>query len=226
MDGALLAFNFNLGLVAFFSPCGLPMLPAYLSYYLTRDAEDRARGPAANLLRGLGGGALAAAGAFATLAAIGLAALAVGAPLKERLVGLELVGGLVLVALGVLVLLGRGPSVALALRPSTKRGALGLLSFGALYAMVASSCVAPVFIGMVVVATRAATPAEGALDVAAYAAGFATLLVAVTVLVALAQHRVVAALKSATRHAERIGGVALVAAGLYLVLYWAQVAFA
>lgn len=223
MDPSLLAFNFSLGALAFFSPCGFPMLPAYLSYYLTR-GDAPASVPRA-LARGLGGGLVAALGAVVILSAIALLAVALGAPFKSRVLWLELVGGLVLIGLGLAMLAGRGPRATFALRPSTKRGAIGLFAFGALYAMVAASCVAPLLIGAVAVALQEPTPIARAAAIFAYAAGMGTLLVAVTVLVSTAQARVLAVLKRILPHVERVGGVVLVLAGLYLLVYWANVAF-
>ena len=220
-DPSLLAFDFALGVAAFFSPCGYPMLPAYVAYYLPREGEGR---PAGALLRGLGGGLLAALGALLVVGAIGALAALLGEPFKARVVHLELAGGLAIAALGVLVLLGRGPSVRLALRPATARGALGLLSFGALYALVAASCVAPVFLGVLFQALAAPTRADAALALLSYAAGMGALLVAVTVLVATAQRRALALLRKALPHVEKASGAVLVAVGAYLVYYWARVA--
>ena len=218
-DASLVAFTFSLGALAFFSPCGLPMLPAYLAYYLPR-AEGSEGRVGRDAARGLMGGALAALGAFLVIAGIGVLARVLGAPFKERVVHLELVGGLVLVALGLLTLAGRGPAVRFALKPREKRGALGLLSFGALYALAAASCVAPLFIGVLVLAENASL-LDGALLVLAYAAGFALLLVGATVLVATGQRAVLNAMKRVLPHVDRLSGIILVGAGLWLVLYWA-----
>lgn len=223
-DWALLAFNFSLGAAAFFSPCGFPMLPAYLGYYLPRHA-DAPPGFARALGRGLAGGALAGVGAFAVLGAIGALALALGAPFKARVLDLELVGGLLVLALGALALAGRGPSFRIALQPSRKRNAWTLVGFGALYAAVAASCVAPLLLGVAVEAFAAPTVSDAALLVAAYALGLALLLVGVTVLVATAQEVVLRDLKRVLPFAQRASGVLLVAVGLYLVAYWARASF-
>lgn len=222
-DLPLLFFNFSLGVLAFFSPCGIPMLPAYLAYYLPR--ADREEGFGVSVARGLGGGALAALGGFLVLAAIGLLAALLGAPFKERVILLELVGGLVVIALGVLTLLGRGPRVALAVRPSEKRSALALVGFGALYAGVSAGCAAPVFLSMLFGAFAAPTLADAALQVGAYAAGLAALLLAVTVLVTTTQDAMLKAMRRALPHVERASGVVLILVGLYLVHYWARVEF-
>lgn len=231
-DAALLAYCFSLGAAAFFSPCGFPMLPAYLAYYLPRDGDDgeegargARRGALPSLLRGLGGGALAGLGAVVVLGAVGAAALLLGAPFKERVILLELAGGLLVVGLGVATLLGRGPSVTLALRPSRKRDALGILLFGALYAGVAAGCVAPLLLAVLVIALRAPAPLDGALYVGAYALGLALLLVVATVLVALAQDALVAKMRRALPRIQKASGILLVLAGLYLVYYWASVQY-
>ena len=225
-DPALLAFAFSLGVAAFFSPCGFPMLPAYLAYYLPREGEEGRRdglGPA--VLRGLGGGLLAGLGALLVLGFVGAAAVLLGAPFKERVVLLELLGGLLVLGLGVATLAGRGPTVRLALRPSRKRDALGLVGFGALYAGVAAGCVAPLLLSVVVLALRAPSPVDGVLYVGAYAAGLALLLVLLTVLVSAAQDALVARLRRVLPHVEKASGVLLVLVGLYLVYFWASLEF-
>lgn len=219
-DAATLSFHFSLGVVAFFSPCGFPMLPAYLAYYLQAEA-DEARPLRATLLRGIGAGSLAAAGAFGLLLAIGGLAVALGAPFKERVSDLELVGGLIVLTLGVLTLMGRGPSFKVGLSPSKTRSALSLVGFGALYAGVAASCVAPLLIYVMFAAAAAPTLAEGFLLVGAYAAGMAVLLLVVTLLVATARNAVVARMRAALPYIERVAGGILVLVGFYLVWYWA-----
>lgn len=222
-DIPLLLVHFSLGVLALFSPCGIPMLPAYLAYYLPRTPGDET--VRAAVLRGLGGGALVATGAILVLAALGLLAAAFGTPFKQHVIVLELVGGLVVLTLGVLTLLGRGPRVTLSARPSEKRSALSLVGFGALYAGVSAGCAAPVFLSMLFSAFSAPTFAEAGLRIAAYAAGSATLLLAVTVLVTTAQDAMLAAMRRAMPYVQRVSGVVLVLVGLYLVYYWARVQF-
>lgn len=222
-DAGVLAYNFTLGLFAFFAPCGFPMLPAYIAYYLPREAHDSNAGR--SLLRGLGGGLLAALGAFLVLLSIGGLAITLGAPFKERVVWLELVGGIVVIVLGTLMILRRGPSLKVALRPSQKKSALSILGFGALYAATASSCVAPVLLGVLIPAFAAPSLVDGLLQVGAYAAGMSVLLLVASVLIALSQEKLVRAMRRILPHVEPVMGTLLVAAGLYLIWYWAAVEF-
>lgn len=222
-DASLLAFNFSLGLAAFFSPCGFPMLPAYMAYYLPRADTSAPHGLAPSLARGLGGGLLAALGALVVLLAIGGLAVAIGAPFKERVAWLELAGGLLVISFGVAMLRGRSLSFKVAMRPSQARSALSLFGFGGLYAATASSCVAPILLGVLVPAFSAPTLLDGMLQVGAYAAGMALLLVVASVLVATSQGRALQAFRRVVPHVERVAGWLLVAAGAYLVWYWAAV---
>ncbi len=222
VDITLLSLSFAQGMLAFFSPCGFPMLPAYLAYYLPRAGAEKVSLSRA-ILRGLGGGSIAAAGALTVLLAIGAGATYLGTPFKSRVLLLELVGGILVLGLGILVLLGKGPSFKVSLQPSKRRGALGLFSFGALYAGVAAGCVAPVFLNVLFQAAAAPTFVEGMLRVGAYAFGLAGLLVGVTVLVTTAQDTIVRGLKQILPHVERISGAILVFVGLYLIWYWARI---
>lgn len=223
VDSAVLATNFVLGLFAFFAPCGFPMLPAYIAYYLPRGEHDASL--ARSLARGLGGGALAALGAFAVLLAIGGLAVALGAPFKQRVAWLELVGGLVVIGLGIAMIVGRGVSLKVALRPSQTRSALSLVGFGALYAATASSCVAPVLLGVLFPAFAAGSLADGLLQVGAYAAGMSLLLLAASVAIATSQERLLKAMRRVLPHVEKALGGLLVGVGAYLIWYWAATQF-
>lgn len=223
-DASALAFHFALGVGAFFSPCGYPMLPAYLSYYLPRVDGERPSAAGA-LARGLGGGLLAALGALVVLLAVGALAVAVGAPFKRNVHWLELGGGLLVLALGVALLAGRAPSVRVPLRPSQRRGAAGLALFGGLYAMVAAGCVAPLLVSTLAAAAAAPTALDGMLVVLAYASGLGAMLVGATLAVATAQETLLKRARAVLPHVERASGALLVLVGLYLVWYWAGVEF-
>lgn len=227
VDVPVVAASFALGMAAVFSPCGFPMLPAYVAYYLDAEtaAGRAARGPWRGALRGLGGGALAGLGAFAVLAAIGGLAAALGTPFKERVLLLELVGGLVVLALGVLTLAGKDFSFQPRVGSARGRGVLSLAAFGALYAAVAAGCVAPIFLGVVFQAFAAPTALEGFLYVAAYAAGLGVLLMGLTVAVAVAGQALVSRLNAVLPVVKKAGGAVMVLVGLYLIWYWARIEF-
>lgn len=219
LDPGLLAYDFTLGLFAFFAPCGSAMLPAYLAYYLPRGDGEMAPLPT-RLMRGLAAGLLAATGAFAIILAIGALAVTLGAPFKENIAWLELIGGIIVITLGTLMILGRGPTLKLPVRASQRRGAISLIAFGALYAATASSCVAAVFIAVLIPAFNSPFT-EGILQIGAYALGLSVVLIIASMIVAVSQGTLVRAMRRVVPHIERVSGSLLIAAGLYLIWYWA-----
>ena len=63
MLDAPLAYAFTAGLVATVNPCGFPMLPAYLSYFVGADDEDPGPTPL-RVLRAVGAAAAVSVGFF------------------------------------------------------------------------------------------------------------------------------------------------------------------
>lgn len=221
-----LAFAFGAGLLAPLNPCGFAMLPAFLGYYLGEAPRDEVVPSSfARLVQGFAVGAavsLGFAGAFAgaaLLVSLGLRSLVTYVPWAAAVIGL------VLVALGVAVIAGR----TLALRPIERfRPAQGrafrrMALFGAAYATASLSCTLPILLVVVAQALATSNPL-GILGVlAAYAAGAATVLTAVSVSTALARGAVARRLRRVLPYVGRLGGVLLVASGLYLVAYWLPV---
>lgn len=217
IDGVAAAFAVTAGALTFLSPCGIPMLPAYVAYYLGAQAGDRIP-VAAAVARGLRGGLAAAAGGLAVFAVVAAGAWLVGRPFKESIIHLELLGGALVIALGVLTLLGRGPAFRFAATPPQRRGAAGLAGFGALYAAVGAGCSAPLLLATITLGLRDGSLATLLL---LYALGLVGLLAAVTVAISVAGHGVAARLRAVVPYVRFGGGIVLLAVGAYLVAYWA-----
>ncbi|MDL5362270.1 cytochrome c biogenesis CcdA family protein [Halalkalicoccus sp. NIPERK01] len=203
-----MGFAFGAGVATFFSPCAYPLLPGYVGYYVSR-AETGTRRPVGGaLLRGLAAGA----GVLTVFGALAALAVGVGQAGFERLVLFEPVVGAALVGAGLLVVLGRGPSLRVVL-PERRTGVLGFAVFGAVYALAAAGCVVPVVLGVFLGAV-ARPPLEAALVVGAYAGGVSLLMVAATVAtgvgVALGTERLV----GYGERLKRLAGAVMVVAGL------------
>lgn len=212
ITGADAAWVFTLGVFTFLSPCGQPMLPAYIAYYLGAQGDARP-----GLSRGLVAGLVAAAGGLVVFAAIAAGAWLVGAPLKERIIHLELVGGVLIIVLGILGLLGKDLSIPVPVRAPERRGLLGLFAFGALYAAVAAGCSAPLLIAAVAYGFSIGAPAT---VIAIYALGLVGLLAAVTVAIAVAKRGLLEKVRAALPYVRRVGGGVMVLVGFYLLWYW------
>jgi cytochrome c-type biogenesis protein len=110
-------------------------------------------------------------------------------------------------------------------RPERGSSVLGSCFLGAVYALAATACVLPLFLSVTVVSLDL-TVGGTALVLVAYASGFAALMLASTVAVAIGQEAI---LDRFTGHAgtlTRVAGVVLVFAGLaqlYLAFWVAPV---
>lgn len=164
------AFAVSAGVATFFAPCAFPLLPGYVGYYLRRGTD------APTLLSATA----VSAGAVSALGGVSVLAYTFGDALTDVLPVFEPLVGLLLVAFGVLVLVGRAPQAAVRL-PERPSSIAGFYAFGAVYALAAAGCVVPFFLGVVAQAT-AFPPARAGVVMGAYSLAVATPLVGVTLL--------------------------------------------
>ncbi len=204
---ATVGFAIGAGVATFFSPCVYALLPGYLGFYVGTASQDDSAGARA----GAGYGLAAAAGIVTVFAGVTLTIVSVGRSIRPILTALEFGVAVVLLVLGVVLLMDYdvGWHVPMATR---RDGVAGFAAFGAVYAVAATGCVAPLFVGIV---TRALTlPPVGTVAViGAYAISVALLMISATVAVAVG-HTVGS--KRVTAHAKlatRLGGAVLMVAG-------------
>jgi cytochrome c-type biogenesis protein len=216
---APLAIAFTAGMVAAFNPCGFPMLPAYLSWFVGTDDEHA--DTAARVLRALVSGASVALGFFAVFLAIGLPINAWVDSSGEILPWLTIGVGVLLVALGVAMLAGFHPSVALPRldRGGRQRTVGSMALFGVSYAVASLGCSLPLFAPVVAGTASRANLASGIAAFGAYAAGMSLVLLTLSLALALAQDGLVRAMRRAVQWVDRASAVLLVVAGTYLVWY-------
>lgn len=215
MNGVSFAYAFTAGLVAAVNPCGFPMLPAYLSYFIGLDDTDVDRG--ARVLRAISSAGAVALGFLFVFAALGIPINAGVTSIYRWMPWLTIVIGVGLVALGVAMLAGWKPVVLL---PRLDKGGRSrrfgsMVLFGVSYAIASLGCTLPVF--LLVVTAGAAT--ASAVSFVAYSLGMTVVLMTVALALALARESLVRTLRQATRYVDRASGVLLVLVGLYLVWY-------
>ena len=181
------------GGLAVVNPCGFPLLPAFLSFYLGAD-ERRLPSAPTRALQGLLVGALVTVGFLGFFAFVGLpVSYGVGA-IARALPWAGLVTG-----------------AALALA--------GLLLFGIGYGAASLGCTLPLFLTLI----GASLSGGGKITTfLAYGAGMAVVLMALSVLVALAREGAARAVRPLLPHMNRIAGLLLLASGGYLFYYWAR----
>ena len=225
MGGGVVEFPFALaftaGLVATLNPCGFAMLPAYLSYFLGLD-EDVEVAAGASARHALRVGAVVSAGFLLVFGAAGILLTLGVRAVVDALPWLAMVVGVGVVGLGITLLAGREVRVRLPRtdRSPHGRGSAGVFWFGVSYAIASLSCTLPIFLVVVAGTIPQLGLLAGIATFLVYGLGMSTLLVFVTLSVALGKRTLLTRLRRASAYVGRASGAILVLAGSYLVVFW------
>jgi cytochrome c biogenesis protein CcdA len=220
VEQGLLSLAFAAGLVAALNPCGFAMLPAYLVLVVRGEGTSTgsaAVGRALAATAGMGLGFLTVFGLFGALT------ISAGATVQRYLPYLVVVIGIVLVALGIWLLLGRELTL-LTLRFSGRRWAptarLGsMYGYGVSYAIASLSCTVGPFLAVTAAGLRRGSLLGSASIYLAYIAGLTLVVGVLAVASALASSAVVNRLRRILPYVNRISGALLVLVGLYVGYY-------
>ena len=234
---SLLSLSFSAGTATFFAPCAFPLLPGYLSYFLSDTASAAVGGdgsptggddPSDSRLIARLSNPLARAGVVSIAAAFGMTlvyvslagtTITLGAAALADIAVLELVVGSVFVLGGGAMALGWKVDRSLVELPERRRSLGGFFIFGVLYAAAAAGCTAPLFIA-VVARGIAAGPSVGVGLALAYALGMSVVLIAVTVGSALGGVSLVSMISRHTKTIYRLSGGLLVVSGVAEIYYY------
>lgn len=191
-----LAVAFLAGLVSCVSPCVLPVMPVFAGYVVGGAGSGWTAGSGTVAARPgtssptwrAAGFLLGFLGVFVLLwASVGV----VGYALMTTIPALRQLTGLLIVAMGLLMIAGRHPMLSMTARLGNVGGAAGPVVLGAGVAVGWTPCIGPTLGAILGLAASAPTVASGFLLLVAYAAGLAVPFLAV--LVALRRFRQVAA---------------------------------
>ncbi|MBV6696311.1 cytochrome c biogenesis CcdA family protein [Kitasatospora aureofaciens] len=206
------------GLLSFFSPCVLPLVPGYLSYVTGFSAADLADARGARRGRMLAGVLLFILGFTAVFVSTGALFGYFGQELRDYKRTIDIVLGGLTIVMG-LAFMGLVPGLSMREVRSHRRPAVGLLGapmLGVVFGVGWTPCMGPTLTAVQNLALNQADAQRGALLTTVYCLGLGVPFI----LAALAFRRALGAFGWVKRHyplVMRIGGGMLVAVGLLLV---------
>ncbi len=195
------------GLLTFLSPCGLPVFPAYVSFYL---------GGKPSALRSLTGGFSAAGGMAVAFTGLIISTYSIANLLFGYADILELVGGLMALLMGILMIfefqLLRFPSK---MRAPERRGHFGLFFFGAAWGFAEVVCTPYLFISILVFAISAGL--RGTLSFIGFGIGMTLPVVMLTIFVVKGRRGAVTRLLRYVPALQKISSLVLLFLGVILL---------
>jgi cytochrome c biogenesis protein CcdA len=214
-----LAYAFTAGLVAAVNPCGFPMLPAYLSFFIGTDNE--VVDPGTRVPRALLSGLAVSIGFLAVFAALGIPINAGVSWIYRLMPWCTIVIGVAMAGLGIAMLGGYRLKVAI---PRLDKGGKdrrfrSMVLFGVSYAIASLSCTLPIFLTYVAGTARRSNYASGLVAFLAYGAGMTLVLLVLSLALALARDSMVRRMRAVLQYVDRIAAGLLVLVGAYLVYY-------
>lgn len=219
-------YAFGAGMIAAVNPCGFAMLPAYLALYLGAGGQADQRSGARRLAEAVVVGGTVSAGFVVLFAAAGAVISAGGRFLLPVMPWVGLAIGIGLVLLGLAMLGGRTFNPALfeqladRIGRSRERSLRGFFLFGLAYGLASLSCTLPVFMIAAGSALISGSLGRGFVQLLSYGLGMASVVIALTLAIALVKAGFVTLLRRAVPYVQTVAAMLLVVAGGSIVLYW------
>ncbi|MBI2405647.1 sulfite exporter TauE/SafE family protein [Candidatus Microgenomates bacterium] len=213
---------FVAGIVSFFAPCVVPLLPTYVAYVSGVSLGQLRGGITAYQSKLLVSSLFYIIGFSLIFVLFGTAAGSIGSLLRQYQLWIQIIGGLFVIVFGLefagflhIPLLARGGSVSLPAW-TAKLGYARSLLIGILFAIVWTPCIGVVLGSILTIAAVQATALQGALLLFVYSLGISIPFLIVAATLAQAPKY----LQTIARHTgliSRVAGLLLVAIGLLLV---------
>ena len=213
------------GALSVLNPCGFPLLPAFLSFYVGTD-DARLPSAASRVAQGLQIGLLVTVGFLGVFTLIGLP-ITLGANAVARLIPwVGLAVGALLVIVGTTALAGKTIRLTRtpgAHRDGRSRGAV--VVFGVGYGLASLGCTLPLFLTLVAASLTSDGTASSLVVFAAFGAGMGVVMMALGVAAAFARQGLTRVLRQALPWLSRVSGAMLLIAGTYLSYYWWRIKY-
>jgi len=206
-------------MLVFLAPCAVALLPAYIVSFISRNKEQSSSKKYL-LLRGLKLAALSIIGILIIYAIAGTIIIFASQLIKEYMKWVAITMGGGLIVLGILMLLGKNVSLNIHLKQKKHDSEIAeAFFFGVAYAIGALGCLFPLFLVVATQALAAPSILIGGSYIIAYFLGMSVLMITTILLSIFAKDYLMRQLRKILPHMNKISGILLVLAGLYVIQY-------
>jgi cytochrome c-type biogenesis protein len=220
-------YAFSAGMATTVSPCGIAMLPAYVSLYLGAEEGGLLTGSSfQRLIRALIMSVAVTLSFVVFFGAIGALLSAGGQFLITFIPWITILIGVALVLLGIFLVTGAHMYTSLPARLAVRLGnpggtsIKGFVIFGIAYAIAALSCTLPVFLVVVASALTVGGFTSGLFQFVSYALGMGFVILVISIGSVLFREMVNRLLRRVVPVVVRLSGFLLIFAGGYILYFW------
>ena len=222
MDLVLISFSFLAGLSAFFAPCSIALIPAYVGYYVKEETGNGNK--IQQLLFGLRAGSFASLGLISVYIVFGILLTLFGRVIAPIFPWIELGTGTLLLFMGSATLFG----YQFAIRPpvifrANANGLKRFYFFGVAYAFGALGCTLPIFLLVIFQSLAQKGVFGGVINFTVYALAMSSLMIIFSLISSLSKNVIQRFLAKYMSLIQKGSGILILLAGIYLIYLALQV---
>lgn len=212
------------GLISFFAPCAIGIIPAYAAYYLGLKENNSEKDKFGHALYM---GFVAASGIFVLYFILGLILTIFGTSIAAYFSLSKLIIAFILLIIGIGLVLNYSFKTNYLYKIIDKKLIKGkaknnLFFFGLLYGAAALGCAMLVFIPLVVIPISTGNFFIGIVSFILYSLSFGVSMIITTVLVAYSKNILVEKIAASSGKIKRITGIVLILSAFYLIYYYVR----
>lgn len=216
MDLVLVSFSLLAGLSAFFAPCSIALIPAYVGYYVKEETGSGNR--LQQLLFGLKAGSVASLGLISVYVVFGILLTLFGRLIAPIFPWIELGTGALLLFMGSATLLG----YEFAIKPPVifqvnSNGLKRFYFFGVAYAFGALGCTLPIFLIVIFQSLAQKGMFGGIVNFSVYALAMSSLMIIFSLISSLSKNVIHRFLDKYMGVVQKSSGILILLAGTYLI---------
>ena len=224
--GIKLGFAYAVGAASAVNPCGFAMLPAYLGLYVSGGNQDQR--PFVLVARAVMVGLSVSAGFVVLFGLVGLilgfgsqAIVVAALPYVGLAIGALLIGAGAFMAGGGKIYTSLAQRAASRIGDPSQMNLPGYVLFGISYGLASLSCTLPLFLAVLGVGTGLSSGwLETLGQFVLYAAGMGSVIMALTLGMALARSVMMRWMRAVLPYVGVVGAWLMVVAGVYIMFYW------